>query len=391
MRETCHILRGNSLAELKKSRNVRPLDRNNFTFRRTDTSPTISLFLCTLITLSAQLSSTAAAKAMESLSNDEVESHSQNIDIPPRRQWEANYGYCGEVSLISAGLYYGQYVSQYDARAIASKNADQSAEESQFLLGVNDAYAASQMHLKAKRWNGSAPTANFLSWIKEEVAVGSPVIIGVFKNARSFEESNEPDAGDEHYDHIVLVTGVSSKHAFEPPVYYADDRITFSDHGLWSPTDQPEFIYATRFEDFGANRTQANLMSHPVYSLPNAQTNYGIAITGIIDQDGQTLPVRLTTDVNDEEPIMRDGSSTRPISQDLTLTVTISGMVPGVTYKLYRYNDFQSVPDASFNAEAGRAVKAWEIKTESGTSFSLKEKIRSNQIAVYRAVPITAP
>jgi hypothetical protein len=39
-------------------------------------------------------------------------------NIPPRLQWEANFGYCGEVSLISAGLYYGQYLSQYDARAI---------------------------------------------------------------------------------------------------------------------------------------------------------------------------------------------------------------------------------------------------------------------------------
>jgi hypothetical protein len=27
--------------------------------------------------------------------------------IPPRTQWKANWGYCGEVSFISAGLYYG--------------------------------------------------------------------------------------------------------------------------------------------------------------------------------------------------------------------------------------------------------------------------------------------
>ena len=35
-------------------------------------------------------------------------------DIPLRIQWDANSGYCGEVSMISAGLYYGQYLSQYD-------------------------------------------------------------------------------------------------------------------------------------------------------------------------------------------------------------------------------------------------------------------------------------
>ena len=40
--------------------------------------------------------------------------------IPPRYQWEHNGGYCGETSMISAGLYYGQYLSQYDVRTIAS-------------------------------------------------------------------------------------------------------------------------------------------------------------------------------------------------------------------------------------------------------------------------------
>ncbi len=385
------MLEENHLSKFADYRHVNPAYQNNLKSWRIEHPSPVSLFIFAAITLVAQLASTLTANANAAMSDQAVERYAQDNDIPPRHQWEANYGYCGEVSLISAGLYYGQYVSQYDARAIASKNADQSAEESQFLLGVNDAYAASQMHLKAKRWNGSSLSENFLTWVKKEVAAGYPVIIGVFKNAGSFEESNEPGAGDEHYDHIVLVTGVSSKHAFEPPAYYADDIITFTDHGLWSPADKPKFLYTSNFKDLGANRRQANSVSHPIYSLPDVDRNYGIAIMGIIDHDGQTLPVRLSTNVNYEEPIMRDGSSIRPIPQDLTLTVTISGMVPGVSYKLYRYNDFQSVPEAGFNAKAGKAVKAWEIKTSSGSSFTLKEKIKSNQIAVYRAVPITAP
>ena len=32
--------------------------------------------------------------------------------IPARVQWNENNGYCGATSIISAGLYYGQYVSQ---------------------------------------------------------------------------------------------------------------------------------------------------------------------------------------------------------------------------------------------------------------------------------------
>jgi hypothetical protein len=33
------------------------------------------------------------------------------LDIAPRRQWESNSGYCGEVSTISALLNYGGYMS----------------------------------------------------------------------------------------------------------------------------------------------------------------------------------------------------------------------------------------------------------------------------------------
>jgi hypothetical protein len=383
------------LAKLTDYRHVTLPRQNNSTFQRTGTlvikAFIASLILGIFVALCGQLTSALAAKANEPLSGNAAKRYVKANNIPPRHQWEANYGYCGEVSLISAGLYYGQYVSQYDARAIASKNADQSTEGSQFLLGVNDVYTTAQMHLRTVRWIDSATSGNFLTWVKKEVSSGYPVIIGVFKNTLSFGESNEPGAGDEHYDHIVLVTAVSSKHPFEPGTYHGGDTITFSDHGLWSPTGKPDFIYTSQFRYFGANRQQANSNSHPIYSLPNAGRNFGIAITGIIDHDGQTLPVRLSTDVNYEEPVMSEGASIRPNPQDLTLTVTISGMVPGVSYKLYRYKDFQSVPDAGFNAAAGKAVKTWDIKIKSGSSFSMTENIRSNQIAVYRAVPMTAP
>ena len=79
--------------------------------------------------------------------------------LPPRIQWNANYGYCGEASFISAGLFYGQYLSQYDARAIASNNARQNLSSSQLLLGVNDVAAAKAMHLAATPFNTSTQTS----------------------------------------------------------------------------------------------------------------------------------------------------------------------------------------------------------------------------------------
>lgn len=98
----------------------------------------------------------AMAETADDLSAPAIGAHRRFNDIPPRLQWEANYGYCGEVSFINAGLYYGQYVSQYDARAIASKNRGQSLEESQLLIGVNDLHAAEQMHLKAEPWKDTS-------------------------------------------------------------------------------------------------------------------------------------------------------------------------------------------------------------------------------------------
>ncbi|HEV7322322.1 MAG TPA: C39 family peptidase [Ensifer sp.] len=324
----------------------------------------------------------------------EVQNPSVQNDIPPRLQWEANYGYCGEVALISAGLYYGQYVSQYDARAIASKNIDQSRQESQLLLGVNDTYAAKHMRLKAIRWNTDAkPNGNdFLAWVKENVAAGYPVIIGVYMNHYLFEESEDEDAGEEEYDHIVPVIGVSSNRPFTKPSRYdSDDVITFSDNGLYSGDGQPAYLYSYAFGSFQANRKEANSKSRPVYSLRRKGGNYGIAVTGIIDRDGKTLPIRLSTNANYEKPAMREGSNTRPKPQKLTLTVNVSGLRPGVPYTLYRYNNFDSVPESSFNANASKASKSWKFTVKAGSTFAVTEEISSDQTAVYRAVPNTAP
>ncbi|WP_223529238.1 MULTISPECIES: hypothetical protein [Pseudomonas] len=111
----------------------------------------------------------------------------------------------------------------------------------------------------------------------------------------------------------------------------------------------------------------------------------------VIDRDGKTLPVRLTTDANEEKPAMGEGSSTRPASAKVNLTVTVSGLKPGVPYNLYRYDSFDNVPESGFNAKASKAEKHWEIDSKEGSTYVLKETIRSDQVAVYRAVPVTVP
>jgi hypothetical protein len=321
-------------------------------------------------------------------------SYEASLAITPRLQWEANYGYCGEVALISAGLYYGQYLSQYDARALASPDKRQSTRGSQLLVGVNDTDAAERMHLRYRIWTPAANSGpkDFLAWVKSGIVSGFPVIIGVYENLKLFEDRNDPDAGDKTYDHIVPVISVSSRHPLAPGAgYYDDDQIGFSDNGLWSPSGRPAYVYRSAFATFQANRRQANADPSRVYSLPSQAGNHGIAIIGIRDDDGVTLPVRVVTEPNDETPRMIEGSDTRPASQRITLSVMVSGLKPGVRYNLYRYDSFDDVPDASFNAKSAKAARKWAIDGSSGSTFSLSETIASSQTAIYRAVPVGAP
>ena len=314
--------------------------------------------------------------------------------LPPRLQWNANFGYCGETAFISAGLNYGQYISQYDARAIASNNARQYLESSQLLLGVNDVATAKAMHLTAVAFNtAKQPTATaFLTWVKSNVIAGYPVVMGVFTNESRFYGTTNLNAGDTEYDHIVVATSITSTHALTGPVkYYSDDVITFNDNGLWTgtPNGQPQNVFSYPFGTFAATRRQANAKTAPVYSLKNG-ADYGIAITGVIDLSRETVPVRLTTSVSAETPAMVNGSTTRPAPTPVTLTITVSSLKPGTTYNLYRYSSMSTVPDSNINANAAKAAQKWTI-TAAATTYTMTQTIMSNEIAVYRAVPVGAP
>lgn len=305
--------------------------------------------------------------------------------IPERLQWNENSGYCGEVSLIAAGLYYGQYMSQYDARAAATVGGDQS---DQLLLGVNAVFAATQMHLNSIAWDTKTKqnTANFLAWVRKNVVKGYPVAIGIYTNEYRFYGKKNPNAGDTDYDHIVPVIGIESSYPLNDGLYHADDVIYFSDNGLWGNSYNHPFIFNYTFEAFQASRQQANAKQHAIYSLSNDGANYGLAISGVMDLKKETYPVRITTNVNAEKPEIKNNSSKRPAPCAITLTITVSNLTPNVSYTLYRYNTLASVPDSKFNEQHKKAYQSWKINIPSGSSFEMRQKIQSNEIAIYRAV-----
>ncbi|MDD5199884.1 MAG: hypothetical protein PHC88_08775 [Terrimicrobiaceae bacterium] len=312
--------------------------------------------------------------------------------IPPRLQWNANSGYCGEVCFISAGLYYGQYLSQYDARAAIGPDVRQNHAE--ILLGVNDRSTAAHLHLAAEEWNPSGRSRTpreFLAWVKRQVLRGHPVAIGVYNNESRLYGHSDPNSGDPTYDHIVGVVGIGSPHALTGRRAYASDTILFSGNGLWGvspgqPGPRRNFFFRAIFATFPADRVRANAPDGPIYSLPDGVPNYGAAITGIIDRKHETLPVRLATNPRHESPQIARGSNRRPPGRPLVLTITISDLQPGIAYNLYRYDSLASVPDSDFNRHAAQAAQRWTIRISSGSTCTFTQRINSNDIADYRAV-----
>ena len=308
---------------------------------------------------------------------------SWSIDLPPRKQWNANGGYCGEASLIAAGLHFGQYCSQFTARRAASPHGRQSDPKSQLLVGVNDTRAAKAMKLEARPFNpaGQSSTAEFVSWIRACVARGHATAIAVFLNSARFGEKS---AGDEEYDHIVTVTGMDAKNSPDAGV------IRLSDHGLYAPGGRSVFSFGLPLAGFLHDRSSANKPASPVYSLKDEPPHYGIAIAGVADRDGMTIPVRLAASRNDE-PEMPDGSDDPPATAPLRLTATVSIPDPSVAYKLYRYDSFEKVPLRAFNANANKAAQVWNIPAESGVSFKVGHDTHTGATVVFRAVPVSAP
>lgn len=309
----------------------------------------------------------------------------RQLEVRPRLQWNNHFGYCGEASLIAAGMYFGQYCSQLTARRLASPGQPVESARSQLLLGVNDLRAARRMKLIAEPfpWHRQRASEDLTRWMAEQLHHGHPVLLGVFRNAACFAESIP---GDEEYDHIVLVNGFgSARHPAETP-----DWILFADHGLYTPAGRPRQQFACRMSEFLHSRASANLAPSPPYSLKNAPANFALAIRGVADRDGATVPVRLRASLN-HEPDWPEGQSRPPAPRPLQLTVTVSLPDPGETYHLYRYDNFRLVPTASFNVHANRAAQRWVIPPHSGRSFTVVYDTTTDATVVFRAVAATAP
>ena len=316
--------------------------------------------------------------------------------MTPRFQWNANSGYCGETAFISAGMRFGQYTSQWTARHLAAPKLPQWNPSAQLLLGGNDLRAARAMRLDATAFDGKKQRSvpQFLRWVKGHFLAGDPVIIGVLNNTKILGEWPQ-DKGQGSYDHIVPVFGIGSGHPLRGNAYHPTDSITISDNGLHNVGPNIPYLYTYEFASFPRTRAEANAIGGPVYALRDRPKNYGTVVTGVLDPDGVTIPVRLTSDVNGEgvhngsgpNQVMRAAPPGTPIT--LTAHVTIPDQ--SKAYRVYLYGKFRHVPTRDFNAKAAKAIQTWTIPAGSGPTWSVTINALSSDTRVFRAVPASAP
>lgn len=334
------------------------------------------------------------------LSTNEKNANTVLNSIPGRVQWNHNNGYCGSVSIISAGLYYGQYVSQFDARALANIDfSSKKLQNNQILIGYfksknqtnNMTNALTHLHLNFKEFNNLNPkkttSKEFLVWVKNYVALKRPVIIGVYENVSIFS-----DANDQEYDHIVPVFGIASKHSLkEKPVnYYEDDVIYFRDNGLYTgKTHSDSYCYNNTFDDFQQSRKGANRHNGNIYSLSdnsNKHGNFGIAVTGVKSTGAILMPIRIETNPVIEYPEIKEGSNQRPSASKTLLTIYVSQLKKENRYILLKYTNFDDLPsNDDFGQSDGKPAKKCSIFLTLGDTFTLQETILSSETAIYRA------
>jgi hypothetical protein len=371
--------------------------------------------------------------------------------VAPFFQWNGNNGYCGETSLIQAGMNQGQWMSEYNARLICGTGLSQSGPDgfctahgdmanynAQLLIENpnpgDSVFASAGLCLKNARlsyelYNYSAQPkgidgyVHFMTWVKGQVIAGNQVTIGILNHGGS----------DPQYDHEVTVNQIGTFHAATDPAYYDDDVLYFDDHG----NDGSSFRRGFTFGLLAQTRAGANEVSQD-YSIlipgdsvlsatggngiddnPNAITaaDYAFSVSGPEDSDHVTLPVRLelvgsstqgvanAPDAFDgydfETPGVGECTNDPPgYWMGITLQVTVQGLVPGKAYNLYEYefagvsgvgaDAALAVPTSRFNAHAASANRVTSF-VASDTTYSEKIQSTSDRVIVYRCVPADAP
>ncbi|CAF2832358.1 unnamed protein product [Rotaria sp. Silwood2] len=183
---------------------------------------------------------------------------------------------------------------------------------------------------------------------------------------------------DDYYDHIMPAIGVR-----------------FRDENKYDPDDI--LIYFNLFHqrlierkmsenDLAATRKTCRKHCGEGGCIP-LDIDFGIAVTGIIDEDHVTLPVRLYVSAWDE-PNLHPAYNQSPI--EMNGVVTIRDLIVGKSYVLLRYSSYEYVPTkGTINDFLLSKFDEKHAFVANDTTYSYEDpkKIPSTGSVYYRCVP----
>ena len=292
------------------------------------------------------------------------------IDIPPRYMWGwgdssaglSLPGYCGETSLQSNGIFWGQYVS--------SEYVHKADGNSELLLGTgNEVTAAKALKMTYELWNNGGTTpdsADFIQWTRDHIDLGHGVVFGAFDKVPN---------GQSDYDHIMPIVGYQKDSV-------TDDTIGLWLNDLWSP--QSRLITSI------ANRKQCTMATdegNPYdYCIPKDQ-NFAIAFLGVTDTSKETMRMKLIMPSWTEPDWGAvDGVNDKPVS--FTVKAIVYGLTVGRQYSILRFSSLETLPSSGFLK--AKFTKRFDFTaTSASMTFSALDTFLSNSTMFYRTVTNT--
>ncbi|MCU0609205.1 MAG: C39 family peptidase [Chitinispirillaceae bacterium] len=283
------------------------------------------------------------------------------LDIAPRRQWDNANGYCGETSIQQCGLFYGSYFSQDIVRK---------AGKSEILFEDNLENATKALSLTTKPYaTGYLSNSGYVipesgmdaycNWFKTQINNGNPIIYSAVHKTDNYKVSNNS------YSHIVLACGYDAPSVSS---YAGTDKLIWDDH----------YASAHLTNTFSDLRTKGKV-EWQIFGT----VQYAVAVTGIKDDKGVCLPVRLYLDKWNESNV-----STGSAAETFNVKIKVMSLKKDYTYAIYRYDDRTKVPGSDFAAQAGAFADTFTAVTD---TIMLSDNIKSNGVAVYRCIEISRP
>lgn len=211
------------------------------------------------------------------------------------------------------------------------------------------------------------------------MAKGHPIVWFPICKGDSHDPYTDDTPNGGAFDHVEPMWGIGSNHPLDDTAVYDDDWILHgSDQDL-----EPYYRFMNTLEDDlsmqgNCKDAGSGFGKNEMYPCFYEQVTYGVAVQGL--QKTGNLPVVLNVDTQNE-PNIRVWQR----AKDLHGTVTVSGLVAGQNYALYRFGSTASLP-------TGSSLEGYEHKTPftaDGETWTYKDpnSFKSSSATYYVAVP----